>query len=89
MAEELLLSKASPETVKLAKGNQTLDEEIFTRKMASNFLQLPVGTLNYLIQTGQVPFSRVGKRSVRFLKSSLLDWLKEREGVEYRLNDTK
>ena len=63
-----------------------MTEEVLNRKEASKFLKLPVGTLNYLVQTDQIPFSRVGKRSVRFLRSGLLDWLKERQGVEYRLN---
>jgi hypothetical protein len=34
----------------------------------------------------RIPIARIGKRSVRFTRSRLLEWLSEREGVEYRLS---
>ena len=65
---------------------QTLvSDEILNRKEASEMLKIPQRTLDYLVATGQIPFSRVGKRSVRFTRSRLLEWLKEREGIAYRL----
>lgn len=60
-----------------------MTDEILTGEEASVFLKLPKRTVDYLIATGQIPFSRVGKRSVRFTRSRLLEWMKEREGVEY------
>lgn len=59
------------------------EDEILTRKEAAEMLKLPKRTLDYLVGTGQVPFSRVGKRSVRFRRLRLMEWLKEREGIEY------
>jgi len=58
--------------------------EILTRKEVSEFLKIPMRTIDYLVQTDQMPFSRLGKRSVRFSKERLLDWFRKREGVEFR-----
>ena len=63
-----------------------MNDEVLNRKEAREFLKISDATLVYLVGTGQVPFSRVGKRGVRFLKSRLIEWLKEREGVEYHMN---
>lgn len=60
------------------------EPEVLIRKQAADFLQLSLPTLNYLVQTNQIPFSRVGKRSVRFRRSRLLKWLDEQEGIEFR-----
>jgi excisionase family DNA binding protein len=62
------------------------DDEILTRSEAAGMLKMPRRTLDYLVATGQIPFSRIGKRSVRFTRARLLEWLSEREGVEYRLS---
>lgn len=66
-------------------ATKTNQDEILTRAEAADLLKLPKRTLDYLVGTGQIPFSRIGKRSVRFTRLRLLEWLKEREGVEYRL----
>ena len=60
-------------------------DEILTRGEAADLLKLPKRTLDYLVGTGQIPFARIGKRSVRFTRTRLLEWLSEREGIEYRL----
>lgn len=60
-------------------------DEVLTRQEAAEMLKLPNRTLDYLVSKGQILFSRVGKRGVRFTRSRLLKWLKEREGIEYRL----
>jgi excisionase family DNA binding protein len=60
-------------------------DEILTRGEAAELLKLPKRTLDYLVGTGQIPFARIGKRSVRFTRTRLLEWLAEREGIEYRL----
>lgn len=62
------------------------NDEILTRREAADLLKLPQRTIDYLVGTGQIPFSRLGKRSVRFRRSRLLAWMDEREKVEYRLN---
>jgi len=56
-------------------------DEILTRKEVAEMLKLPRRTLDYLVATGQIPFSRIGKRSVRFSRSRLMQWLGEREGI--------
>jgi excisionase family DNA binding protein len=61
------------------------DSEVLTRAEAAGMLKMPRRTLDYLVATGQIPFSRIGKRSVRFTRARLLEWLQKREGIEYRL----
>jgi excisionase family DNA binding protein len=61
------------------------NDEILTRKEAAGMLKMPRRSLDYLVATNQIPYSRIGKRSVRFTRSRLLEWLQEREGIEYRL----
>ncbi len=62
------------------------NDEILTRTEAAGMLKMPRRTLDYLVATGQIPFSRIGKRGVRFTRGRLLEWLQEREGIEYRLS---
>jgi len=59
--------------------------EILTRKEAAEMLKLPIRTVDYYVSTNQIPFSRLGKRNVRFDSARLMDWFHEREGVEYRI----
>jgi excisionase family DNA binding protein len=59
-------------------------EEVLTRKEASEMIKISVATLDYLVNTQQIPYSRVGKRGVRFLRSRLLEYLREREGVQFK-----
>ena len=63
-------------------------DEILLKKEAAEFLKISNRTLDYLVVTGQIPFSRIGKRGVRFSKNRLLEWIKEREGVEYHTERT-
>jgi excisionase family DNA binding protein len=58
--------------------------EVLTRKEASELLKIPIRTLDYLVSTNQIPYSRIGKRSVRFDRGRLEIWFQEREGVEFR-----
>jgi excisionase family DNA binding protein len=60
--------------------------EIITRKQVAEMFNMPVGTINYLVRTKQIPFSRLGKRSVRFDAERLKEWFHEREGFGYRQN---
>lgn len=62
----------------------TMTEEPMLREEACKFLKANLRTLDYLVRTDQIPYSRFGKRGVRFLKSRLVQWLHEREGVEYK-----
>ena len=64
---------------------QWLDEPIILKE-AADFVKVPERTMHYLISTDQIYFSRIGKRGVRFTRRRLLDWLKKRENVAYRLS---
>jgi excisionase family DNA binding protein len=57
--------------------------EILTRREVSELFKMPIRTIDYLVASGQIPFSRLGKRSVRFSKERLEKWFYEREGVDY------
>lgn len=56
---------------------------VLTREQVAELLQMPIRTIDYFVATGQIPFSRVGKRGVRFSKERIIDWFNEREGVQY------
>ena len=58
--------------------------EILTRKDVSEQFKLALGTVDYLVSTKQIPYSRLGRRGVRFDKKRLMEWFQEREGVEFR-----
>jgi excisionase family DNA binding protein len=62
------------------------EDEILTRSETAGMLKIPGRTLDYLVATKQIPYSRIGKRSVRFTRTRLLEWLSEREGIPYRLS---
>ncbi len=66
-------------------AKQSTDDEILTRKEAAELLKIHLRTLDYLVATNQIPYSRVGRRGVRFRRSRLMQHLGEREYVEYRL----
>ena len=59
-------------------------DNILTKEEAAEKLKVSTRTLDYLIGSNQIPFSRVGKRAVRFLESRLESWLLEREGIDFR-----
>jgi excisionase family DNA binding protein len=71
------------------KKNRDQQDEVLTRSEAADMLKLPQRTLDYLVSTRQIPYSRLGQKSVRFRQSRLLRWMDEREKVEYRLNRKK
>jgi len=61
--------------------------KLLTRQQVSEkFFQLPISTLDYLVQTDQIPFFRVSKRNVRFRESELVEWLETRRNLPYRKN---
>jgi excisionase family DNA binding protein len=69
-------------------------DQILTKDEAAKFLKMSAKTIDYFITSGQIPFSRIGKRSVRFSTARLLRWMEEREGIPHkhqphRRNDEK
>lgn len=65
-----------------------MDEKL-TRKEVSKEYKLPLRTVDYLVATNQIPFSRLGKRNVRFSRERLEQWFREREGIEYHCGEGK
>lgn len=59
--------------------------EVYTRQEVSDQFKIPLKTIDYMVRTGQIPFFRPTKRSVRFEASALEKWMRERQNVEYRL----
>lgn len=60
--------------------------EVLTRSEVSELLKVPVRTIDYWVGTDQIPYSRCGKRLVRFNQERIEEWLKERENIEFRHN---
>jgi excisionase family DNA binding protein len=59
-------------------------DEVFTKDEAAEFLKMTPKTIEYLVVSNQIPYSRIGKRSVSFSRSRLLEWLSEREGIPHK-----
>ena len=64
-------------------------DEFLTKKEVAEALKIPKRTLDYLVYTDQIPFFRVGKRSVRFAADRLKEWARERESVELKYSKQK
>jgi excisionase family DNA binding protein len=56
------------------------NDQILTKSQVADFLQVSKRSIDYWVVTGLIPYSRIGKRGVRFKKSRLLKWLDEVEG---------
>ena len=81
-SEKKRASKTRRHFKEMEKEKMSEMTEILTREEVSKFFKMPVRTIDYLVSTKQIPFSRLGKRSVRFSKKRLEQWFKEREFVE-------
>lgn len=57
--------------------------QALTTKQVAEMLNLPEYTVRYLTRTKQIPFSRVGQKYIRFDKQKIIEWFREREGMEY------
>jgi len=53
-----------------------MNEEILTAQEAADFLKVQVGYIYQLKAQKRIPFHYAGK-TVRFLKTELIEWLKE------------
>ena len=60
-----------------------VNDEILTKPQAADFLQVSERSIDYWVVSGQIPYSRIGRRGVRFKKSRLLKWLDEQEGKPF------
>ncbi len=58
--------------------------EILLKKDVSEKYHIPLKTLDYLIATKQIPYSRMYKRNgIRFSSVRLAEWFAAREMAEY------
>jgi excisionase family DNA binding protein len=63
------------------------DDVIFDKNGVAENYNLPKSNVSYLVSTGQIPFSRIGKRTVRFSKKELDKWFyQERKNVPIKYN---
>ena len=56
--------------------------EFLTNNDVADQLKFSKGTVDYLVTTGQIPFLRLGKRTIRFSREALEQWCKDRENVK-------
>ena len=63
--------------------------EVLIKQEVSEIFQIPKRTIDYLVLTKQIPFFRVGKRSVQFEAGRLREWTREQECVELKYNKEK
>ncbi len=57
--------------------------DVLTRQEVSSIYKLNPKTLDYLVQTHQIPYSRLGRRMVRFDRDRLEKWFASRENIEF------
>lgn len=63
--------------------------DYLTRKEVCDLLKLPLRTLDYLVASKQIPYSRISKRNVRFSRAQIDRWFLEREHIEFHRNMQK
>lgn len=63
-------------------------DEILTREEVADYLKLPLRTVDYLTASGQLPYSRVGRRLVRFSRQRLDQWFRSRENVAFNRGES-
>ena len=61
-----------------------MNDLVLNKSEAADFLKISERSIDYLVQTNQIPYARLGKRNVRFSRERLLQWISEREGIELR-----
>lgn len=54
------------------------DEDLLTYAQAAKYLNVRLGTLYALVSRKQIPHVRIGRRLVRFSRSSLMSLIAER-----------
>lgn len=61
-------------------------DEILTRPEVAREYKMPLRTVDYYVATNQIPYSRLGRRLVRFSRKRLDEWFREREGISFNRN---
>ena len=61
------------------------DATFLTKKNVSDLFKVNIRTIDFWVRTQRIPYHRLGtKKCVRFEKTELLEWFKERKNIEYR-----
>ncbi len=64
-------------------GVEQVRDKMKRADVAQEF-QLPLGTVDYLVATNSIPYSRISKRIIRFSRERLEQWFAENEGRPYQ-----
>ena len=56
-----------------------MEEELLTKQDVAKLLKVKSRTVNYLNSTRQLPFIKGIGREYKYLKSSIIAWLKQKE----------
>ena len=60
-----------------------MSEEIISRQEVCKLLALNPSTVDYFVRTQQIPFLRLGARSIRFAKDEVMQWALSKKNVAY------
>ena len=61
----------------------TEQEEILTKDEVAEWLKITLKTMDYFVTVKEIPFIRLSQRIIRFRRSDILDWIKQKR--EYHL----
>ena len=56
---------------------------MMTPKEVSKEFKISRSTLTYYVKNNYIPYVRMGKRNVRFLRSDLMKWIEGRKNLPY------
>lgn len=65
------------------------DLRLLSAKDLAEAFGLPRSTVDYMVQTNQIPFFRISRRNVRFRESEIAEWLETRRNIDYRRPNNK
>ena len=54
------------------------DDRLLTYRDLADWLNIPMGTLNWWVATHKIPHVRLGPRTVRFVRAEIEHFLRER-----------
>ncbi len=71
------------------KRRDSTISEISKRNEVAEMFKMSISKIDYLVSTGHIPFSRLGKGSIRFDKARLVEWFRvfDEKMKRVRFND--
>lgn len=64
-------------------------KKLISYRDLSVLINMPVGTLQWLVHTRKIPFIRIGPRSVRFIEQDVFNWLEELKSLPKGVSNGK